>query len=96
MAIQSFDDPLAEEYFYSSKLKGGCGWAQIKSVAKRKLDMVDYAHVLKDLRSPPGNRLVALKKDLKGFHSIRINDQWRVIFCWTETGPTQVRITDYH
>ncbi len=96
MAIQSFDDSVAEDFFYNGKLKAGCGWAQIKNVAKRKLDMVDYAHVLEDLRSPPGNRLEALKKDLKGFHSIRINDQWRVVFCWTETGPAQVRIADYH
>ena len=96
MAIQGFDDFVTEEFFYSGKLKSGCGWANIKRVVRRKLDMIDYAHVLEDLKSPPGNRLEALRGDLKGFHSIRINDQWRVIFCWTKAGPTRVRIGDYH
>jgi len=58
--------------------------------------MLDYAHQLDDLRSPPGNRLEALKGDLAGFHSIRINDQWRVIFRWTDVGPTEVDVVDYH
>jgi proteic killer suppression protein len=96
MAIQSFDDPVAEEFFYSGKLKSGCGWAQIKNVAKRKLDMLDYANVLSDLKVPPKNQLEALKRDLKGFHSIRINDQWRVVFVWTNQGPERVQIVDYH
>lgn len=58
--------------------------------------MLDYAHELRDLKSPPGNRLEALKGDLAGFHSIRINDQWRIIFCWTETGPANVDVRNYH
>jgi len=58
--------------------------------------MLDYAHELRDLKSPPGNRLEALKGDLAGFHSIRINDQWRVVFRWTENGPVDVDIRDYH
>ena len=58
--------------------------------------MLDYAHELKDLGSPPGNQLEALKGDLAGHHSIRINDQWRVVFRWTENGPTDVDILDYH
>lgn len=58
--------------------------------------MLDYADVLSDLSSPPGNRLEALKGDLQGFHSIRINDQWRVVFRWTVAGPTDVDIRDYH
>ena len=58
--------------------------------------MVDYASILSDLKAPPGNRLEALKGDLVGFHSIRINDQWRVVFRWTSRGPEQVRVTDYH
>ena len=58
--------------------------------------MLDYADRLSDLASPPGNRLEALKGDLLGFHSIRINDQWRVIFRWTGSGPTGVDIRDYH
>jgi toxin HigB-1 len=63
---------------------------------KRKLDMLDYANRLDDLRSPPGNRLEALKGDLDGFHSIRINDPWRVIFQWADLGPVGVDIVDYH
>ena len=58
--------------------------------------MLDYAHDLKDLRSPPGNKLEALKGNLVGYHSIRINDQWRVVFRWTDNGPTDVDILDYH
>ena len=58
--------------------------------------MLDYAHQLDDLRAPPGNRLEALKGSLAGFHSIRINDQWRVIFRWTDAGPTEVDVVDYH
>lgn len=62
----------------------------------RKLDMLDYASEITDLASPPGNRLEALKGDLAGFHSIRVNDQWRVVFRWTASGPADVDIRDYH
>jgi len=62
----------------------------------RKLDVLDFAEELSDLRSPPGNRLEALKGDLRGLHSLRINDQWRVVFRWTPAGPTDVDICDYH
>jgi proteic killer suppression protein len=65
-------------------------------VALRKLDMLHATVLLGDLRSPPGNRLEELKGDRKGQHSIRINDQFRVCFVWTEKGPTQVEIADYH
>ncbi len=58
--------------------------------------MLDYARALSDLASPPGNRLEALKGDLGGYHSIRINDQWRVVFRWTDAGPGDVDIRDYH
>jgi len=58
--------------------------------------MVNNAGVLNDLRSPPGNRLEALVGDLKGKHSIRINDQWRIVFRWTANGPEEVEIVDYH
>ena len=68
----------------------------MKGVVKRKLDMVDYAAALEDLKAPPGNRLEPLKGDLAGFHSIRINDQWRVVFRWTDAGPVDVDINDYH
>ena len=68
----------------------------IESVARRKLDMLEAAHALQDLRVPPGNRLEALKGERKGQHSIRINDQWRVCFVWTDGGAEQVEIVDYH
>lgn len=68
----------------------------IENVAQRKLQMLDQAIELKDLRSPPGNRLEALHGDRKGQYSIRINDQWRVCFVWTAAGPEFVEIVDYH
>jgi proteic killer suppression protein len=68
----------------------------IQQIALRKLFMLDKAQNLNDLRAPPANRLEALKNDRKGQHSIRINDQWRICFVWTEHGPTQVEIVDYH
>jgi proteic killer suppression protein len=71
-------------------------WAGIEKQAKRKLDMLDSAVRLNDLRSPPGNRLEALAGNRKGQHSIRINAQWRLCFVWTEEGPTEVEIVDYH
>ena len=96
MAIQSFADRATERFFITGNLEKGMGWADSTRVAKRKLDMLHYAARLVDLASPPGNRLETLKGDLKGLHSIRINDQWRVVFHWTDVGPCDVRITDYH
>ena len=58
--------------------------------------MLHYAARLSDLKSPPGNRLEPLKGDLAGFHSIRVNEQWRIVFEWTPDGPARVRVTDYH
>ena len=68
----------------------------VEAVAVRKLAMLDAARTLEFLRSPPGNHLEALKRDRKGQHSIRINDQWRVCFIWAELGPVNVEIVDYH
>jgi toxin HigB-1 len=65
-------------------------------VAQRKLDQLNAVVSLSSLRLPPGNRLEALKRDRFGQHSIRINDQFRVCFIWTEDGPEQIEITDYH
>ena len=67
-----------------------------KAVAERKLQMLDAAAELKDLRSPPGNRLESLSGDRSGQHSIRINDQWRICFVWGTNGPEDVQIVDYH
>ncbi|MBG0718677.1 plasmid maintenance system killer [Microbacterium sp. 2C] len=69
---------------------------RIHVVALRKLRQVGSAEALDDLRVPPGNRLEALKGDRAGQHSIRINDQWRICFVWTDAGPEEVEIVDYH
>lgn len=65
-------------------------------MALRKLRLLNQARSLTDLRVPPGNRLEALKGNLEGQHSIRINDQWRICFVWSEGGPRNVEIIDYH
>jgi len=96
MAIRSFATPAVERFFRAGMPPKRVGWAGVARIAARKLDMLDYAAVLSDLASPPGNRLEALKGDRAGFHGIRINDQWRVVFRWTESGPTDVDIRDYH
>jgi proteic killer suppression protein len=97
VAIQSFARKEVERFFLSGRAPRGEGWAAATTaIAKRKLDMLDYAGSLNDLASPPGNRLEALRGNLKSFHSIRVNDQWRLIFRWTADGPTKVDICDYH
>ena len=68
----------------------------IRLVALRKLDMLNAAHTLDDLKVPPGNRLEALKGPLRGKHSIRVNDQWRVVFRWDDGGSHEVVVKDYH
>lgn len=68
----------------------------IQRVALRKLAQIHAVTELKHLSIPPGNRLEVLKGSRKGQHSIRINDQWRICFCWKEDGPHQVEIVDYH
>ena len=64
--------------------------------ALRKLDMLNSARSINDLRSPPGNRLEALRGEWRGFHSIRVNDQWRLVFRWAEGHAHQVHLIDYH
>jgi len=68
----------------------------IENVAQRKLQLMDDAMDLRDLNSPPDNRLEALSGNRAGQHSIRINGQWRVCFAWTDAGPENVEIVDYH
>ena len=91
--IQNFKDKDTAALFSGVRVKR---WVNIETVAMRKLAMVNRAAVLNDLKIPPQNHLEALKRDRKGQHSIRINDQWRVCFRWTATGPTDVEICDYH
>ena len=96
MAIRSFASRKVERFFLEGRLPRTASWAGVAQVAARKLDMLDYAQALRDLAAPPGNRLEALNGDLGGFHSIRVNDQWRIIFRWTDSGPAEVDIRDYH
>ncbi|WP_306884913.1 type II toxin-antitoxin system RelE/ParE family toxin [Amorphus orientalis] len=92
--IRSFADPEAE-LIWSGRRSRRLP-ADIQAVGLRKLRMMNQARVLEDLRVPPGNRLEALKGDRKGQHSIRINGQWRICFRWTDGGPSNVEIVDYH
>jgi len=66
------------------------------TVAERKLAQLDAAQTLEFLKAPPGNRLEVLKGERRGQHSIRVNDQWRICFRWSEAGPLDVEIVDYH
>jgi proteic killer suppression protein len=93
MAIQSFRCRDTEELFLTGTNQR---FGNIARVALRKLDYLNAAAVLSDLRAPPGNYLEALKRDRTGQHSIRINDQWRFCFVWTPAGPADVEICDYH
>lgn len=90
--IKSFGCADTQTLFETGKSKRFSG---IASVAVRKLAQLDAAHTLEFLRAPPGNRLEALKGDRKGQHSIRLNDQFRLCFRWTEDGPEDVEIVDY-
>ena len=91
--ILSFSDRDTRELFESEHSRR---FGSISRVALRKLIQMNRAEVLSDLRVPPGNHLEALEGRLVGYHSIRVNDQWRIIFRWTEFGPEQVSIDDYH
>ncbi len=97
MSIQTFGDSRTEKIFNGTRDKEVSKFPQdVLKVAERKLDMLDAAKQLKDLGSPPANMLERLKGQLKDYWSIRINDQWRVIFIWTDQGPLNVKIVDYH
>ena len=92
--IKTFKDREAERLFHlqrSAKLP-----TEIQRVVIRKLWMIDAAHSVQDLRAPPANRLEKLEGNRKGQYSIRINDQYRICFGWTEYGPAHVEIVDYH
>ncbi len=95
--IRSFRDAGTEYIFNGSETKRArriCP-APVWNVARRKLELLDSL-ALRDLRVPPANQMEALKKNRAGQHSIRVNDQYRVCFVWTDLGPADVEIVDYH
>jgi proteic killer suppression protein len=92
--IRSFADAETEALFRDGVVPAR--WRTFEKVAYRKLDMLDAAVRVEDLRVPPGNRLEKLRGDLSGSWSIRINDQWRIIFRFDGEGPQDVAIVDYH
>jgi proteic killer suppression protein len=95
--IASFGDRATEDVFHGRTTSRTRRLPpDVRRAAIRKLDMLNAAHELGDLRSPPGNRLEALAGDLLGFHSIRVNDQWRLIFRWSGDDAEAVALTDYH
>jgi proteic killer suppression protein len=96
--IQSFKHEAAEAVFNGKSTKAARKTCpeRLWKIAGRKLEQLDSAAVLDDLRMPPGNRLEMLSGDRQGQYSIRINDQYRICFRWTESGPADVEITDYH
>ena len=95
--IESFGNRLAEALFYDKSGRATRAFPQeLGRVARRKLLYLHDAAELKDLRVPPGNRLEALRGNRKGFHSIRINDQWRIVFRWQHGQAMEVEIVDYH
>jgi proteic killer suppression protein len=94
--IISFRGRLAEDLFFDRTTAATRRFpASLRHPAQRKLQYLNAAARLTDLKAPPGNRLEALKGDLAGFHSIRVNDQWRVVFRWQD-GAHEVHIIDYH
>ena len=95
--IVSFGDALTADLFHGRHTaKTRRVPADVLAVALRKLDMLNAAAKLDDLTVPPGNRLEALRGGLRGLHSIRVNDQWRLVFRWEQGGAHDVRFTDYH
>jgi proteic killer suppression protein len=92
--IKSFKNDETEAAFEGEIRKGFP--ADLLKIKRRKLQMTAAASVLTDLKVPPGNRLEALKGDRKGQHSIRVNDQFRICFIWTDEGARDVEFTDYH
>ena len=96
MIVSFGDDSTADLYHGRATHRVRRFPPAIKRTALRKLDMLNAADRLNDLREPPGNRLEALKGDFEGYHSIRVNDQWRIIFHWRDSNAYSVTIVDYH
>jgi proteic killer suppression protein len=98
MMIVSFKDHGTEDIFNGRNTKDARKTCprSLWRIAARKLDQLDSTQSVDELKIPPGNRLETLKGDRKGQWSIRINEQYRICFRWTDTGPEEVEVTDYH
>lgn len=95
--IASFADRATEDLYHGHRTQRVRRFpSDVISPALRKLDMLQAAHLLQDLRSPPGNRLEALQGDRAGFFSIRVNQQWRIVFRWQDNAAHEVSLVDYH
>ena len=95
--IGSFGDKTTADLYHGEDTKRVLRIPRdVRRAAVRKLDMIEFAHVLQDLCAPPANRLEALKGEFKGRYSIRINDQWRIVFRWQDGVALDVTVTDYH
>jgi proteic killer suppression protein len=95
--IRGFGNQLAEDLYYDRKTKATRSFRpELRRIARRKILFLHDAAELRDLRSPPGNKLEALRGNRKGSHSIRINDQWRVVFVWKGSDAYEVEVVDYH
>jgi len=95
--ITAFGNKLAEDLFFDKRTKAVRQFSpDLYRVARRKLLYLHDAGEMNDLRLPPGNRLERLKGDLTDYYSIRINDQWRLIFKWTSGNASDVAVVDYH
>jgi len=92
--IKSFDDKESEKIWNGIRSKKFPN--EIQDVVRRKLRMINNAQDVNDLRIPPANRLEKLKGDLQEYYSIRINNQWRIIFKWINNDAYEIRIMDYH
>lgn len=97
MKIKSYGNGETELFDLTGKIKKRCKWANVEKMARRKLDVLIFGESIEDFKAPPNNRFEWLKGDLKGFASIRINDQWRIIFkINSKKELEQVEIIDYH
>ncbi len=97
LKINSYGNKETEEFDLKGKLKKRCKWASVSEIARRKLDILIYGISIEDFKVPPGNKFEWLKGNLKGYASIRINQQWRIIFKLNkENQLEEVEIIDYH
>lgn len=96
--VRSFKNSATEDLYFGRDTKAARKAlpASLTRQGGKRFDALDAAALLADLRIPPGNRLEALKRDREGQHSIRINDQYRICFRWTDGGPEDVEVVDYH